>query len=128
LDIVKKREQLQLRIDAFHAKVSSFLVDVELDGGENKWVTNYSDDLEDPDDNPFKPLVQDDSELLEPENVPIILPSIWLEWRHAFGPTCQTLFKRNSPFSRAKPMILYKDSGWPLARSYSCSEPGFDWR
>src|SRR5580693_2759533 len=49
-----------------------------------------------------------------------------LEWRNAFGPTCQTLFKKNSPFGRAKPMMLYKDSGWPSARSHSCSEPGFD--
>jgi hypothetical protein len=75
LDIVKKRERLQSRIDAFHDKASSFLVDVELDGGENEWVTDYTDDLEDPDDNPFEPPVRDDSELLEPENVPIILPS-----------------------------------------------------
>jgi hypothetical protein len=72
---VKKCEQLQSRIDAFHDKASSFLVDVELDGGENEWVMDYSDDLEDPDNNPFEPPVRDDLELLEPENVPIILPS-----------------------------------------------------
>jgi hypothetical protein len=76
LDIVNKREQLQSRIDAFHDKASSFLVNVELDGGENEWVMDYSDDLEHLDDNLFELPVQDDSELLELENVPIILPSI----------------------------------------------------
>jgi hypothetical protein len=78
LDIAKKRERLQSRIDSFHSKASSYFVDLEYDELDDGWVTvDDADDLDDPEGSRPEPLAQAiETDTLEPEKVPIILPSM----------------------------------------------------
>jgi hypothetical protein len=73
LELVQKRERIQSRIDAFHAKVPLYFVGVELDIQPNDWVAEDAEDLDDADDNPF---ATSTSEEVDAERLPILLPSV----------------------------------------------------
>jgi hypothetical protein len=80
LEVATKRERLQSRLDAFHMKASSYLVDMDYDPTEEEWLANDdpddADDIDDPDGGP--PESDDgvvEADTLEPEHVPIMLPS-----------------------------------------------------
>jgi hypothetical protein len=78
LEISKKRDRLQSRIDAFHSKASSYLVDVDLHLAESEWVTDDdSDDIADPDGIvPVPPVTNISvSDKVETEKLPVMLPS-----------------------------------------------------
>jgi hypothetical protein len=71
LDLVKKRERIRSRIDAFHAKVPPYLIDVELDLEPNDWIAEDPEDLDDVDDSPSI----SQAEEMDAERLPILLPS-----------------------------------------------------
>jgi hypothetical protein len=75
LELLKRRERIQSRIDTFHAKAPLYLTDVELNIERNDWIADDADDVDDVDDDPFTSQVDSMSDQVDAECLPILLPS-----------------------------------------------------
>lgn len=76
LELLKKRERIQSRIDAYHANAPLYFHGIELDIQPNEWMADNAEDQDhDDEDNPFISQVNAISEEVDSECVPILLPS-----------------------------------------------------